>query len=239
MIFKGEGETKVATPSSAPFVVAAHEAENIRAFRRKAAAEEGILIDQQIVLKFRVDPKTGRLVVVGGESRGTIKKSPPASTSSIPSQPDESEEPEPPPSPESMLSLAPEPAGSRDSSETQEAVLQQLRAAERKIGEKIQESEEGDGDQGALPQSSHDLERELQAVRRLIRRLEDEQLFKRLVASQGVVLRSIEKANNLARKLLGMIRNPGEGEASPHPLHIPGSLTGGLPLLGILFSGVA
>lgn len=53
--------------------VAAHEALNIRVFKRHALETNRELADTEIKIKFAIDPETKRLVVVGGESRAVFK----------------------------------------------------------------------------------------------------------------------------------------------------------------------
>lgn len=53
--------------------VAAHEALNIRVFKRYALNTNREISDTEIKIKFAIDPETKRLVVVGGESRATFK----------------------------------------------------------------------------------------------------------------------------------------------------------------------
>lgn len=74
LIFHGEGQTFSTSPSMAPSRVQAFEATNIRTFRRWAANEGGYTQDEEIRLKYGVDPSTGKIVVVGGEARAKIVK---------------------------------------------------------------------------------------------------------------------------------------------------------------------
>lgn len=75
--FYGEGEYKSFSPAAAIPGVAAHEAENHRSFERAAAAAGQIPGDATTQLKFAYNPATGRVEVVGGESRvQTINETP-------------------------------------------------------------------------------------------------------------------------------------------------------------------
>lgn len=53
--------------------VLAHEALNIRVFKRYALNTNKEIADAEIKVKFAIDPETKRLVVVGGESRVKFK----------------------------------------------------------------------------------------------------------------------------------------------------------------------
>lgn len=74
LTFYGEGQTFSTTPLLAPGRIMAFEATNLRTFRRTAAIEGGQLQNEEIRLKFALDPATGKIVAVGGESRAELVK---------------------------------------------------------------------------------------------------------------------------------------------------------------------
>ncbi len=53
--------------------VCAHEALNIRVFKRYALNANKEIVDAEIKVKFAIDPETKRLIVVGGESRAKFR----------------------------------------------------------------------------------------------------------------------------------------------------------------------
>lgn len=53
--------------------VYAHEALNIRVFKRYALNANKEIVDTEIKVKFAIDPETKRLIVVGGESRAKFR----------------------------------------------------------------------------------------------------------------------------------------------------------------------
>lgn len=72
--FTGEGATyRFRQGFEAITGVAAHEALNIRVFKRYAINTNKEIIDTEIKIKFAIDPETKRLVVVGGESQAKFK----------------------------------------------------------------------------------------------------------------------------------------------------------------------
>lgn len=72
--FTGEGATyRFRQGFEAITGVAAHEALNIRVFKRYAINTNKEIVDTEIKVKFAIDPVTKRLVVVGGESQAKFK----------------------------------------------------------------------------------------------------------------------------------------------------------------------
>lgn len=72
--FTGEGATyRFYQGFDAVTGVCAHEALNIRVFKRYALNTNKEIVDTEIKVKFAIDPETKRLVVVGGESRAEFK----------------------------------------------------------------------------------------------------------------------------------------------------------------------
>lgn len=53
--------------------VYAHEALNIRVFKRYALNTNKEIVDTEIKVKFAIDPETKRLIVVGGESKAKFR----------------------------------------------------------------------------------------------------------------------------------------------------------------------
>ncbi|MBC7321442.1 hypothetical protein H5T89_12460 [bacterium] len=72
--FTGEGATyRFYQGFDAITGVLSHEALNVRVFKRYALNTNKEIVDAEIKVKFAIDPKTKRLVVVGGESRVKFK----------------------------------------------------------------------------------------------------------------------------------------------------------------------
>ncbi|MCX7795722.1 MAG: hypothetical protein N2380_04305 [bacterium] len=72
--FTGEGATyRFYQGFDAITGVYAHEALNIRVFKRYALNANKEIVNSEIKIKLAIDPKTKRLIVVGGESRAEFK----------------------------------------------------------------------------------------------------------------------------------------------------------------------
>jgi len=240
LAYQGEGETKFATPDQAPAVVSAHEAANLLAFERHAAQVGGTLVDEHIILKYGFDPKTGRLEVVGGESRGTIVVGNSSQSSSSPSQPTDSSNSS---STDSSPTSASDQTGDTTSDPTtQENVLQQLRSTKQDLTDKLKSLNNSQVPQGLKPnQSPQELQNELDKIDRVISKLQNQKIFDQLLKTQGVISSAIDKNSAAAEKIMKAIHGGGSnGNGAPPRFPISRVATNSTtPVIGLLLNEFA
>ncbi|MBI2263894.1 MAG: hypothetical protein HYU64_01775 [Armatimonadetes bacterium] len=210
LVFRGEGETKFATPQSAPMVVAAHEAENLRTFEHRALVTGGRVEDKQIILKYSYDPNLKRLVVSGGESRAKIyyDQESPQSVSSPKTQ--DTSSPSQPQGPH-VFDVSPpaldvpdtQQPSRRETSEKLESLENRLEQKLRKLEQEVRLPEnQGDTDPESIRRkelTKDDVERKLDYIRRLKRRVEAEDHGDKQADVLSSILRSLAQAAQLTR----------------------------------------